>query len=290
MTSKDPHAAPAKPTPDGAIVATGETPRPARKARKPRLAHGSEADWEMVRHTMALKRLTAVTALAAITATIFSGFQLWEMISGGKLAKQQADAAMIQAVAASVQAKSAKDQVKTMHDSLEEARKAVRLSSGQLVLSRESTERQQRAYLEFEPSAIDGILVGNTPHATFDITNPSEFPAYDSTSMSHLELLKYPPDGPIIKLFPHTPPIHQNRIVLYPQKTRTIHLFSANKVTDRDLDAFSKGESRYYAIGVVAYSDSFGKRHHVYECVNWYWDDRMKQIRSEICNVGRQDD
>jgi hypothetical protein len=123
--------------------------------------------------------------------------------------------------------------------------------------SRETAERQLRAYVLPSGAEILNMVVGSTPLARVEIKNFGQTPAYDLTHIHGFAFLNWPLDE---ELPPPKSPIQTSRTFLGPGGTGT-----GVRPADRIFSAGANDDvinrtMAFYVYGEIIYKDAFGRR------------------------------
>jgi hypothetical protein len=151
----------------------------------------------------------------------------------------------------------------------------------QIFVSRDTEERQLRAYVYVKPPpfGIMGVVAGSMPYATIAFRNSGQTPAYNLRMGGNIGFGQYPllpnqkfidgPYGGELFLNPEAETTTGGRVAQ--RNDVTPEEKQKNMVTQPELDSILNGEThRLYLFGDVTYKDAFGHKRHSEYCFAYF--------------------
>jgi hypothetical protein len=156
---------------------------------------------------------------------------------------------------------------------VEAAEKAAKAAEAAVDHSRETAERQLRAYVWLKAVQLNDFLLGHIPVVILEVRNSGQTPAYDLEIGAGCFAMPYP--LPPNTLFPPmNPGINPTKMVLHPGSEPPFNAparFSytpGNTLTEKQAKALATDKVRIYVFALVQYLDAFGKKRETRFC-NW---------------------
>ncbi len=176
------------------------------------------------------------------------------------------------------------------------AKKTLKVAGDTLKEVREGTRNELRAYVSAFPyHHVNGVAPGVSPHTAAMIKNTGQTPAWDVSFKAKLVAENEPPE-PTISNFTGLTSRRADTYLAPTVQVGAADTFNIDRpLTVEDFEAVKTGESaRFYAWGVVAYTDVFGKPHHSYFCFIYFGykqspDTGMGSIFRDFCPHPRND-
>jgi uncharacterized protein YpmS len=133
--------------------------------------------------------------------------------------------------------------------------------------SRETAERQLRAYVSFELKSINVTRtpIGHVIVVGYLLTNAGQTPAYRVRVDSSFRTLKWPipPDEKIERPPPNTLAFAPS---IGPQQTRPGTITKTKPISESDLTDMNRNDQFLYVVARVTYEDTFGNERHTEHC------------------------
>jgi hypothetical protein len=264
-----------------------------RVANAKRERGGTDADWELVKHTRWLKYLTATTAACAVIATAFAGCQLYELRSSSKTTELQAEAAVKLAAAAQVQADASREQTESLRQQVISLKESADLAKKQYALSQENNLIGTRPYLSVEFGHISDFRPGSSPMVPVAIFNRTSVPAYDVRERGVTQESPDPGSPKALTkallnlLATRRAPIKTFQLVAPSESVSFNAHDSVNMWSDPK--AFLGGSRKLYWLIEVIYDDPLGHEHHYYGCESWYLGN-AGELMFDVCQTEFRND
>lgn len=150
---------------------------------------------------------------------------------------------------------------------VEEGRRATSAAEDAVAVTRESAERQLRAYISAHIRNLKIIGKGKQASVTVDMKNHGQTPAKNLRYHAMTAVMPYP--LPENFIFPELPGISDSRDTIHPGVTHNGYAWPRRNFTEEEIDYIIKGESpRLYAFGIIYYEDIFGQTRTTEFCIS----------------------
>jgi hypothetical protein len=158
-----------------------------------------------------------------------------------------------------------------------EARRQANAAEDQILIAKDTEERQLRAYLIIGGfRKVENFEAKARPKVTVTLENVGQTPVYDATWLSGIQPLDYPftSEGPAPLSVPECSKTLKRSDIQhwFFGKNRDVTKEADDPLTEPEMDALKAGKSAIVFAGRVCYLDIFNKVRRIDFCLYWHWD------------------